>query len=72
MPRSRRLTGLIILNETQLAGGASGARAVLDSCTQLPGDTEACSGHAWALLPISYQVQVRATKISRTASLASS
>lgn len=30
MPRPRRLTGLITLNETQLAGGASGARAEPD------------------------------------------
>lgn len=38
MPRPRRLPGLITFNETQLAGGAGGARAGPDPCTQLPGD----------------------------------
>lgn len=51
MPRSKRLTELITLNETQLSGGAGGARAGPDPCTQLPGDTKACNGHAWACCP---------------------
>nr|KAF6355271.1 hypothetical protein mMyoMyo1_011449 [Myotis myotis] len=45
MPRPRRLTGLITLNETQLAEGASGARV-----GPVPGDAKACHGRACGCL----------------------
>lgn len=46
MPRPKRLAGLIILNEIQLAVAAGGARAGPDPCTQLPRATKACPNPA--------------------------